>query len=130
MSDTQGTVHWNELMTKDVEAAKEFYAKVCGWSFTTAPMPFGDYTMGMANGAPVAGIMDMSGMPDADTTDPFWMTYIAVDDVDAAARAVTAGGGTVENGPFDVPNVGRIAITRDPGGARIGIMTPAPDAQG
>ena len=124
MSDIQGSVHWTELMTRDVAGACEFYGKVCGWSFESVPMPGFDYVLGSAGGKPVVGIMDMTKSGSDADTPPFWMTYIGVDDVDAAAKAASAGGGTVESGPFDVPNVGRIAILRDPSGALVGLMTP------
>ena len=38
---------------------------------------------------------------------------------------VQAAGGAVLRAPFDVPGVGRICIITDPGGARLGLMTPA-----
>ena len=33
------TFYWNELMTRDVERAKKFYADTFGWSFDAMPMP-------------------------------------------------------------------------------------------
>jgi predicted enzyme related to lactoylglutathione lyase len=54
-----------------------------------------------------------------------WFTYIAVDDVDAAVKATEERGGKVIRPPFEVPGVGRIAILEDPGGAAVGMMTPA-----
>ena len=38
---------------------------------------------------------------------------IRVESVDAALGAVTAAGGRVEHGPFDIP-IGRCAVVRDP----------------
>ena len=29
---TQGVFSWNELLTKDVEAARKFYTEVLGWT--------------------------------------------------------------------------------------------------
>ncbi|WP_371685873.1 VOC family protein [Nitratireductor sp. OM-1] len=52
------------------------------------------------------------------------MSYLSVDDVDAALEKAKAGGASVMREPFDVPGVGRIAILRQPGGAVIGWMTP------
>jgi hypothetical protein len=39
--------------------------------------------------------------------------------------ALKEAGGSVMRDPFDVPEVGRIAIVADPGGAAQGWMTPA-----
>jgi len=55
-----------------------------------------------------------------------WLGFIAVDDVDARVGKATRAGATLMRPVFDVPNVGRIAILREPGGAGIGWMTPAP----
>jgi hypothetical protein len=53
------------------------------------------------------------------------MGYIAVDDVDARCKKAAASGGKVMREPFDIPNVGRIAILTDSRGVAIGLMTPA-----
>ena len=124
MSETHGRVHWTELMTRDVESAKRYYEKVCGWSFTSVPMGSegADYTLGMKDGLPVVGMMHF----DDENQEPFWMSYFAVDDVDAAVEAAVAAGGTLLRAPFEVPDTGRIAIVTDADGALFGLMTPAP----
>ncbi len=122
MSDTHGKVFWTELMTPDVEAAKAYYAKICGWSYMSMPMPDGgDYTLGMLGETPMAGIMAIQ-----DGEDPDWMSYFAVDDLNAAVAATEAAGGTVLRPPFEIPGTGRIALLVDPTGARLGLMTPEP----
>jgi predicted enzyme related to lactoylglutathione lyase len=54
------------------------------------------------------------------------MSYLAVDDVDARVAKATAAGAKLMRPIFDVPNVGRIAILTEPGGAGVGWMTPVP----
>lgn len=127
MSDTHGTVFWTELMTRDVDAAKRYYGKICGWTFTEMPMGPGspDYVLGMLGERPVVGIMDMNESSDDDAAAPFWMSYFAVDDVDAAVKETVAAGGTLKRPPFEIPGTGRIAIVTDPTGALLGLMTPA-----
>ena len=44
MTTTHGKFYWNELMTRDVERAKKFYADTLGWSFDGMPMPGGTGT--------------------------------------------------------------------------------------
>jgi hypothetical protein len=59
-----------------------------------------------------------------------WLSYIGVDDPDAAARAATAEGARVLKEPFNVANVGRAAIVADPQGAPVGFARfskPRPD---
>ena len=125
MSELHGTIHWTELMTRDVNAAKEFYEKVCGWQVEGMPMPEGTYWVASMGEAMVAGIFDMTGMPGMDEMPPHWFTYIAVDDVDAAVVQTREAGGQIAREPYDVEGVGRIAIVHDPTGAAIGLMTPS-----
>jgi len=89
-----GAVHWNELNTRNVSKAKEFYKKTLGWSYDDMPMG--------------------GGMPG---------TYTIIKSGD---KKVKDAGGMVIRDPFDVANVGRIAIIRDSNGAAQGWMTPAP----
>jgi predicted enzyme related to lactoylglutathione lyase len=126
MSDTHGTVFWTELMTRDVEAAKAYYSATCGWAWETMPMgEAGDYHLAMLKGKPVAGMMDMSTTSDSDDA-PFWLSYFAVDDVDAAAAATEKAGGRIVQAPWDIPGTGRVAVLEDPTGAPMGLMTPEP----
>ncbi len=125
MSWTHGQFHWNELMTRNVEGAKKFYADTLGWSYDAMAMPDGGiYTLAMAGGQPVGGIFDISG-PAYQGVPESWMAYIAVDNVDARVKKATAAGAKVMKPAFDVPGVGRIVILLEPGGAGVGWMTPA-----
>jgi predicted enzyme related to lactoylglutathione lyase len=54
---------------------------------------------------------------------PHFMTYIAVDDVDAAVAKAAGLGATVVREPMDIPNTGRIAVIKDPTGAVFAIFT-------
>ncbi len=127
MSETHGTVIWSELMTRDVEGARRYYADRLGWRIEAMPMAgdAGDYLVAFRGDEMVAGLVDMTAMPGMEGLPPHWFTYFAVDDVDAAAEATAAAGGTVIRPPFDVPGVGRIAILHDPTGAAMGLMTPS-----
>ena len=119
-----GTVHWSELMTRDVEATKAYYSAMCGWTFSEMPMPDGLYYLGMKDDMPIVGLFGMEGT-EFDGYDTQWVTYFAVDDVDAAVQHTRDTGGEVTKDAFEVPGIGRIAMIKDPGGAHLGIMTPA-----
>jgi uncharacterized protein len=121
---THGSFVWNELYTRDVEAAKAFYAATIGWTFDGMPMPDRDrtYWIAKAEGKPVAGILDMRGIvPDSDP--PHWMSYLEVDDVDRCVAEIERHGGKIVRPPFDVPEFGRIAIGSDATGAFMGWVT-------
>ncbi len=121
MSTMQNPFIWHDLMTPDVESAKEFYAAVVGWTFTSQ-MP--TYTVVNAGGYGVAGIMDtpseMKGMP------PMWNGYVFTPDVDAACKQVVTLGGKIFREPWEVPGVARMAVIGDPTGTSLLVMQPFP----
>jgi predicted enzyme related to lactoylglutathione lyase len=121
---THGSFYWNELMTRDAERAKKFYAEALGWSFEAMPMLDGTYWIAKMGGQYVGGIFPLSS-PQYDGVPEGWMSYIAVDDVDARVKKAQALGAKLMKPIFDVPGVGRIAVLTEPGGAGIGWMTPA-----
>ena len=124
---SHGNFCWNELMTRDAKRARKFYEETIGWSF--APMPMADgrtYWCAMLDERPVAGIFPLDA-PEFDGVPESWMSYLAVDDVDARVKAAVKAGAKLMKPIFDVPGVGRIAILREPGGAGVGWMTPVPD---
>jgi uncharacterized protein len=126
MRGSHGTFYWNELMTRDVEGAKKFYADTLGWSYDAMPMPggAGTYWLATMDGEPVGGLFDISGH-DFQGVPESWMAYIAVDDVDARVAKAVKAGAKLMKPVFDVPGVGRIAILTQPDGAGVGWMTPA-----
>ncbi len=125
MSETHGTVHWTELNSHDVEKAKAYYARVCGWEYDAMPMAEGTYHIAKLGEQMVAGLFDLAVMPEMKDLPSHWLTYLAVDDVDAAAKETEAMGGNIIRAPWDVEGVGRIAIVSDPSGAALGLMTPS-----
>jgi uncharacterized protein len=119
-----GTFVWNELLTRNVDAAKSFYAAIAGWSFKPMPMASGGtYWVAEIDGKPVAGIMAMpQDMPPE--VPPHWFEYLEVDDVDSRLNQVVELGGRLMRPSFDVLDVGRLGFAVDSTGAALGLMTP------
>jgi predicted enzyme related to lactoylglutathione lyase len=116
--------HWNELLAKDVERTKKFYQQTIGWSFQPMPMQDGaTYWVADMGATPVGGIFP-TDRPGFEGVPESWMSYLAVDDVDARVKKAQAAGAKLMRPIFDVPNVGRIAILTEPGGAGVGWITP------
>ncbi len=119
-----GNFHWNELRTRDAERAKRFYGETIGWTFEATSTPDGHtYWLALSDGKPVAGLFPLSS-PKFDAVPESWMSFLAVDDVDARVAKAIAAGAKLMLPVFDVPNVGRIAMLMEPGGAGIGWITP------
>jgi hypothetical protein len=119
-----GHFAWNELMTDDVETAKKFYAATLGWKYDGMPMPHGTYWIAKLDDQMVGGILDMTRLDPAPDIPPQWLSYVEVENVDALVAKVADAGGKVLKPPFDIPDVGRIAIIADATGAMLGWMTP------
>jgi len=116
-----GMFSWSELITKDAEAAKQFYAQVFGWEYTEFPMEGMSYSVIKANGQEIGGIMPVP--PQAAGTPPHWGVYVTVDDVDASAKKAEKLGAAVIVPPTDIPDVGRFCVFRDPQGAVLSMIT-------
>jgi len=123
-SGNHGAFVWNELATSDVETAKAFYADTLGWVYEEFPLPDGPYWVAKSGDWYVGGIggLEIGALGGATTS--YWFGFIEVDDVDARFAAALARGATSVRAPHDLPNVGRVAVLRDPAGAAIGWMTP------
>ncbi len=131
MSEQQGAVWWTELMTREPGRARDYYAEICGWTFEEMDMAGGEgtYIVGKHGERAVIGIFDTSRKPEMQDMPPHWLSYFAVDDVDAATERTRALGGAVHRPPWDIPGVGRIAVVSDPTGAAMGLITPADGQQ-
>lgn len=132
-----GGVNFNDLYTRDVGRAAEFYGAVFGWeTLELAPgalmwaMPaYGDFleelnpgmreqmaTMGAPTGFENV-VASISQIDPSDTATPaHWGITFGVDDADAAAARAAELGGTVLSEPTDLPWV-RTTTIRDPQGA-------------
>jgi predicted enzyme related to lactoylglutathione lyase len=102
------------LGTKDAEGAKAFYRALFPWAPSDLVTSTGaTYTLMRKDGREVCGIYEQTrpGVP------TIWQVYFAVDSADAFAQSAEAAGGRVIEPPFDVMDVGRMAVLRDPTGA-------------
>jgi predicted enzyme related to lactoylglutathione lyase len=123
-----GTFVWNELNTSNVDAAKRFLGSTLGWNFEAMPIPDGTYWIVKLGDQRIGGIFDLK-QAKCDGVPEHWLSYVAVDDVDARYRNALSEGAKEGRAPFDIPGVGRIAILQQPGGATVAWITPKPKAQ-
>jgi predicted enzyme related to lactoylglutathione lyase len=123
---TPGTFSWTDLTTSDQDGAKTFYTALFGWDVQDNPM--GDdgsvYSMMLVGGDPVAAISPQQAQQREAGVPPMWNSYVSVADADAAAARAGELGATVQAPPFDVLEVGRMAVIADPQGAFFEIWQP------
>lgn len=112
-----GTPCWVDLGADDVDKAIAFYQALLGWQIERGGPETGGYSMCLVDGKAVAGIGPRQN-PEAPVA---WTTYLATENADDTAAKITSAGGAVLAPPFDVMDVGRMAIAADPGGAVFGL---------
>lgn len=112
---------WIDLSSTDPTRAREFYSKLFGWKAEPEKDPAaGGYALAKLDGKDVAGI---GGTQDPNSPSA-WMVYIGTKDANALAKQIEADGGRVIAPPFDVMDVGRMAVFQDPSGAFISGWQP------
>lgn len=114
---------WNELLTRDAEAAMTFYPAVFGWDagrpgFEGAPE---SYVVWERDGDAVAGMMEMADEGFPAEVPSHWGVCFAVADCDATATRAGELGATIAHAPMDTP-IGRFASIIDPQGASFAVV--------
>lgn len=121
-----GSLAWNELATRDVDAAKGFYGELLPWDISEERFDGFVYNTILLDGNPNGGIF---AMPDEmpDEVPSHWTAYLRVADTDAAVEKLRGLGGIVMGEPNDSP-FGKVARVQDPFGAAFSIIGPAPES--
>jgi predicted enzyme related to lactoylglutathione lyase len=117
-----GSFCWIELATTDQNAAKNFYGKLFGWEASDMPIGENDfYTIFKLNGRDAAAAYSMQPEQKAAGVPPNWLLYVAVDSADDTAKLAGSLGGKLLTEPFDVFDLGRMAVIQDPTGGTFAI---------
>ena len=115
--NTVGAMCWNELLTKDAEAAQAFYGALFGWEFFTDE---NGYIMiqnrGRNNGAMMQMDESFGEMPS------MWQPYFTVADIDASIAKAGELGATIIIPKTEAPGAGHFAYMSDPAGAHFYII--------
>ena len=125
---THGRFVWYDLMTTDLESAKNFYKHVIGWETQLYEgNPEGPYVMWSNRGQPIGGIVAIDAstepVPPPHSRDHgSWLPYVSTPDLGASAKQVKDLGGTIYVEPTDIPDGGRFAVAADPHGASFGLF--------
>lgn len=115
--DVPGAVAWNELQSRDLDAAMTFLADVLGWRWESGSDDM-EYHICHVEGLERSGNGGAMPMPDGVPSEApsMWVVYFGVADCDAAAGLVTSLGGELILPPMQMgPN--RFAGAVDPTGA-------------
>jgi predicted enzyme related to lactoylglutathione lyase len=118
-TSTPGMAVWHELAAADWQSSFAFYSDLFGWTkaHVIEMGPGGVYQI-FAAGAELAGGMMTVPHPGG------WLFYFHVAEIQAAIDRVKQNGGTLVNGPCEVPGGQLTALCLDPQGAIFGMVGP------
>src|SRR5262249_28369408 len=80
-----GKFVWFEHVSKDAKKAQSFYAEVLGWRVQSWPMGEVSYEMIFVGDNMIGGYSSAL----RERQSPHWISYVSVEDVDAAAKAAS-----------------------------------------
>ncbi len=116
-----GALCWNELTTRDADAACAFFGGLLGWTSRRDESSGYIELHRAGDDAVIGGVMPMVGEMWPADLPSHWTVYVAVADCDATVARCEELGGTVSVPPTDIP-VGRFAVLGDPQGAFFSVI--------
>ncbi|MFZ6758032.1 VOC family protein [Undibacterium sp. Ji50W] len=123
-SHQPGAFCWVELATNDQKAAKAFYGELFGWIANDQDMgPEGVYTIFQLKENDAAAAYTLHAERQAGIP-PHWIIYISSEDAEATSKRCAELGGEIVVPAFDVFDLGRMAVLKDPTGAFHNIWQP------
>jgi uncharacterized protein len=112
--DETGRVGWHELLAEDRNKVFAFYEELFGWQKAYAENDPADlYQLFSVAGQTIGGML--TKLPSV--SQPCWLYYFNVEDIGAAAKRVSAGGGRILQAPIQLPDGCGIVRCADPQGA-------------
>jgi predicted enzyme related to lactoylglutathione lyase len=108
----QGRIVWHDLMTTNLEGSRRFYGELFGWRIPSEGQwnflyPAGDEK----NHFGTMMVLEAPGVPS------HWVPYVATNDLDASAKAITANGGKIIVPRRSAGTTGDFVFAMDPHGA-------------
>jgi predicted enzyme related to lactoylglutathione lyase len=118
-----GKFVWHEQVSPDPTQAESFYTQLFGWGTEVFKPGEADYTMiSVGGGSHGAFGKAMEGAPP-----PHWLGHVRVEKLEETIEKAKEAGGTLAAGPFEMGEVGRMAIIGDPQGGYLSAYEPHGD---
>lgn len=112
-----GKFVWHDLLTSDIETAKEFYGPLFDWSFEQGER----YVAIKRGGQRIGGMVHVDENANEHHV-ARWITSLSVANVDKAVELLVKRGGKVHEGPAEIGRRGRVAFVSDPNGAQLALI--------
>ena len=115
---------WIDLFTEDADAARQFYGKLFGWTFSAPDAAKSAYEVARVGNEPVGGIIQRNHSYVKERGSR-WVGMISVSDVAKAASYAAEHGGKILVPPRNLRGRGQVAFLADPEGAPFGVIHSA-----
>jgi predicted enzyme related to lactoylglutathione lyase len=126
LATTVGKFVWHEQVSSDPKQAQDFYTQLFGWGTEVFKPGEVGYTMISSGGQSHGGFgKAMEGAPP-----PHWLSHVAVENVEETIEKAKSAGGRLAAGPFEMAEVGRMAIIADPQSAYVSAYQPEQEEPG
>jgi hypothetical protein len=119
-----GSLVWNDLNTRDLVGAADFYEALLGWQVDRSGASDPTYWGITVDGDREGGLM-LIGDQFPPEMPANWLVYFAADDARAITERARELGGTVEMEPMEIP-VAVFSVLSDPAGAVFAVMQMLP----
>jgi len=114
-----GKIIWWDLRTPDVEAARNFYGTLLGWTFE-------DFEFGLVVKHEGESVGMISAVDPGQASAAGTVLYAHVEDLGSAVATVNDLGGRVIAGPIEDNDGGLFVDILDPTGVRVGLWSRLP----
>ncbi len=115
-----GEFCWTNMLTPQPAEAREFFARLLGWTYVEIP---GMGHRVQVGGRDIGGLFDLNGPNTPPGTPAYIGVMVKVDSADAIGEKVASLGGKAKPA-FDIGNQGRMAECFDPNGAEFDVWEP------
>ena len=113
--NTPGSFTWNELATRDPEAAQAFWSELLGWTFEKLSDEPAYWVI--RNGERTNGGIRVLGDEMPPEVPAHWLAYFGVDSIDATGAAAAEAGGKLLVPKTQISETGAFGVIEDPAGA-------------
>lgn len=113
-------VVWYDLVTPNMDGAKEFYGSILGWTFSDYRVGGRKYVIAYNNSKPVAGMIEVK-----EANKSVWIPAVSVKDIVATSTMAKNSSSTVLMPVMDIPGKGKQTFFQGPQGEDFSLLQSA-----
>lgn len=124
-----GKIAWRDLFTHDLASTSRFYEELFGWSFVNSLSGNTKVKRIFLGENHIGNAIEIE-IPTKKVSESQWLNYMAVDNVDDAAKRIEENKGIIQIPAKNLPHRGRVAVCLDAQKAVFAIIKPRQEESG